>query len=167
MNCFVSFENSGAIAPFQLPLWTVNSFSLLLIFIDYYVAQAQGFEPWRMVLEAIMLPLHHTCISERNKIRTCTAAASTQCSTIGAIRSFVCYEHWLISYFLIIELVHYKLAESKGVEPLYRFTDSPSLAGWHITSLSTLRYVQLYFYVTNCSNIIHRSLRRTLQGSVR
>ena len=30
------------------------------------------------------------------------------------------------------------MAESKGVEPLYRFTDSLGLANLHITALSTL-----------------------------
>ena len=31
------------------------------------------------------------------------------------------------------------IAESKGIEPFYRINDSPSLAGWHITTLSTLQ----------------------------
>lgn len=36
------------------------------------------------------------------------------------------------------------IAESKGIEPLYRINDSPSLAGWHITTLSTLLFIFLF-----------------------
>jgi hypothetical protein len=34
------------------------------------------------------------------------------------------------------------MAESKGIEPLYRFTDNLGLANLYITSLSTLLYTE-------------------------
>ena len=65
-------ENCGAVAPIALPvsLRTVNSFSFFIVF--YFLCG-------------------------RNRIRTYTAAASTLCSTIGAIRPFVWHEYWLIT----------------------------------------------------------------------
>src|SRR5687768_12765512 len=50
------------------------------------------------------------------------------------------------------------IAESKGIEPLYRINDSPSLAGLHITTLSTL----LFIFCSRQQKLRSSSLRRTL-----
>ena len=88
---------------------------------------------------------HHVTITPnsycgRNRIRTYTVAASTQCSAIGAIRPFCL--RWILTdhYILIIEFTHQQTsAESKGLEPLCRVTGSLGLANLHITTLSTLQ----------------------------
>lgn len=57
--------------------------------------------------------------------------------------SSICLPRILTDHcFLIVEFIRQQTrAESKGVEPLYRFTDSLGLANLHITALSTLQKI--------------------------
>ena len=83
-------------------------------------------------------------ICGRSRIRTCTGDASNRCSSIGAIRPsslpdihdlhpISSSSNWDTRIFTD------DVAESEGIEPSYPTrSDSQSLAGLHITSLSTL-----------------------------
>ena len=68
-------------------------------------APAQGFESWQIVLETIMLPLHHTGkYCGRSKIRTCTTSSSDRHSTIEL------FIHLFDTDFLIdLLFLHYRI----------------------------------------------------------
>ena len=75
--------------------------------------------------------------------------------------SSICLPRILTDHcFLIVEFIRQQTrAESKGVEPLYRFTDSLGLANLHITTLSTL---QIFFFPPAVTQLISvASSRRT------